>query len=225
MGARVGHAGWFDIDWQPDRFSLRDKLLVPFLGKAIRRGAVRRQADLKFDAAGGIVRRLGYDAHKLPVCPLHYQRILGDAHPELERLGDAFATLRGMAAASDAARPRAEGGTARSRATRCDAAERPFEAARRSFNGTPGVEESWNELNALIQDQHWRVAHFRVAGDDINYRRFFDINELAGLRMELPEVFEHAHALVFQLLERQAGRLAHRSCRWSAEPKEYLRRL
>ena len=54
--------------------------------------------------------------------------------------------------------------------------------------------------DALIQDQHWRAAHFRVAADDINYRRFFNINELAGLRMELPEVFEHAHRLVFELL-------------------------
>ena len=45
----------------------------------------------------------------------------------------------------------------------------------------------------LIQQQHWRVAHFRVAADDINYRRFFNINDLAGLRMELPEVFDQAH--------------------------------
>ena len=55
-------------------------------------------------------------------------------------------------------------------------------------------------LDALIRDQHWRAAHFRVAADDINYRRFFDINDLAGLRMELPELFEHAHSLVLRLL-------------------------
>ena len=69
-----------------------------------------------------------------------------------------------------------------------------------SLNGTPGDEASWRELNALIQDQYWRAAHFRAAADDINYRRFFNINELAGLRMELPAVFEHAHRLVFRLL-------------------------
>ena len=52
----------------------------------------------------------------------------------------------------------------------------------------------------LIQDQYWRAAHFRVAADDINYRRFFNINELAGLRMELPELFDQAHRLAFKLL-------------------------
>ncbi len=52
----------------------------------------------------------------------------------------------------------------------------------------------------MIREQHWRAAHFRVAADDINYRRFFNINELAGLRMELPELFDHAHGLVFDLL-------------------------
>ena len=52
----------------------------------------------------------------------------------------------------------------------------------------------------LIQDQYWRAAHFRVAADDINYRRFFNINELAGLRMELPELFDQAHRFAFKLL-------------------------
>ena len=52
-----------------------------------------------------------------------------------------------------------------------------------------------------MKDQSWRLAHFRVAADDINYRRFFNINDLAGIRMELPELFDHAHSLVFKLLD------------------------
>ena len=55
--------------------------------------------------------------------------------------------------------------------------------------------------NALIAKQWWRLAHFRVAADDINYRRFFNVNDLAGIRMEIPELFDHAHSLVFKLLE------------------------
>jgi (1->4)-alpha-D-glucan 1-alpha-D-glucosylmutase len=68
------------------------------------------------------------------------------------------------------------------------------------LNGEPGQLESWRGLDALIKDQYWRAAHFLVAADDINYRRFFNINELAGLRMELPELFDHAHGLIFDLL-------------------------
>jgi (1->4)-alpha-D-glucan 1-alpha-D-glucosylmutase len=74
------------------------------------------------------------------------------------------------------------------------------EAAVDRINGEPGRLATWRELDALIQDQHWRAAHFRVAADDINYRRFFNINELAGLRTELPELFDQAHRLVFELL-------------------------
>ena len=58
----------------------------------------------------------------------------------------------------------------------------------------------WRELDALISAQFWRVAFHRVAEDEINYRRFFNINDLAGLRMELGPVFKHAHARVFQML-------------------------
>ena len=67
------------------------------------------------------------------------------------------------------------------------------------INGEPGRLETWRELDALIQDQFWRAAHFRVAEDDINYRRFFNINDLAGLRMELPDLFDHAHRRIFEL--------------------------
>ena len=63
------------------------------------------------------------------------------------------------------------------------------------------INGDWRELDALIRAQFWRVAFHRVAEDEINYRRFFNINDLAGLRMELAPVFEHAHARVFRMLE------------------------
>jgi (1->4)-alpha-D-glucan 1-alpha-D-glucosylmutase len=75
-----------------------------------------------------------------------------------------------------------------------------LDAAIAALNGTAGDLDTWRGLDALIAEQHWRAAHFRVAADDINYRRFFNINELAGIRMELPELFDHAHRTVFALL-------------------------
>ena len=198
-GPASEYAGWFDIDWDPDRRYLYEKLLVPFLGDQY--GAVLEsgQLVLRFEPETGSFAVWAYDTHKLPICPLHYARILGDDHPELERLGDAFSGLPDW-------RPRIPqrakdlqsklGSLTRERSDVAQAVQ----AAVDRLNGEPGRLDSWRELDALVQDQHWRAAHFRVAADDINYRRFFNINELAGLRMELPELFEHAHRLVFDLL-------------------------
>ena len=136
---------------------------------------------LKFDRANGDFAVWAYDRHKLPICPLHYSRILGDAHAELERMGDAFAGLPDWRPqiVHRAGELKAELG----RLAREDAAvQQAIDAAVSQLNGDPAM------LDALIRDQHWRAAHFRVAGDDINYRRFFNINDLAGLRMELPEM-------------------------------------
>jgi (1->4)-alpha-D-glucan 1-alpha-D-glucosylmutase len=68
------------------------------------------------------------------------------------------------------------------------------------FNGTPGDARSFDLLEQLLDAQAYRLAHWRVAGESINYRRFFDINSLAAIRMEDERVFEATHQLVFQLL-------------------------
>ena len=78
---------------------------------------------------------------------------------------------------------------------------RQSRAPRTLFNGTAGDLDSFGRLDTLIRAQYWRPAYFRVAADDINYRRFFNINDLAGIRMEVPEVFERAHRLIFRLLD------------------------
>ena len=131
-----------------------------------------------------------------------------DWRPQVKRRADELkAELAALAATDAGVRAAIDGAVAR-------------------LNGTEGDFASWQRLHALVQDQHWRLAHFRVAADDINYRRFFNINELAGLRMELPEVFDHVHRLVFRLLEdgTLAGlRIDHID--GLLDPGGYLRRL
>jgi (1->4)-alpha-D-glucan 1-alpha-D-glucosylmutase len=224
-GADAARAPWFDIDWEPEHRYLHNKVLVPFLGNQygieLERGALR----LRFDDSEGSFAVWAYDNHKLPLWPPHYARILADGHLELERLADAFAWL-----------PNSRGEMPR-RAAELKARlatlirERPdaraaLEACLRRFEGNEGDGESWRELHQLIRDQHWRLAHFRVAADDINYRRFFNINDLAALRMELPEVFDHAHRRVLQLLQEgvlDGLRIDHIDGLY--DPKGYLRRL
>jgi len=198
-GEGSAYAGWFDIDWDPDPRALRGKVLVPFLGHQY--GEVLEAGDLRlrFQPETGDFAVWGYDRHKLPICPLHYERILGDAVPALERIGDAFSGLPNWHP-HVARRARELQGELAAIARDCDDVREALDHAVARLNGEPGQLETWSKLDALIKDQHWRAAHFVVAGDDINYRRFFNINELAGLRMELPELFDHAHGLVFDLL-------------------------
>jgi (1->4)-alpha-D-glucan 1-alpha-D-glucosylmutase len=74
-------------------------------------------------------------------------------------------------------------------------------AAVAALNGTPGDGDSWTKLDDLIAGQHWRLAHFSSGADEINYRRFFINSELAGLRVDRPDVFTHVHELTFSLIE------------------------
>ena len=224
-GPDSDYARWFDIDWDADQRYLQGKLLVPFLGDQY--GAVLEAGDLalRFEPESGGFAVWAYGTHKLPISPMHYSRVLGVDHPELERLGDAFSGLPSW-------RPRL-GQRARDLQAELAALARArddvrlaVEAAVARLNGEPGQLDSWAGLDALIRDQHWRVAHFRVAADDINYRRFFNINELAGLRMELPELFDEAHRLVFALLREgvlDGLRIDHVD--GLLDPKAYLTRL
>ena len=224
-GAESNHAGWFDIDWQNNRPYLQDKLLVPVLGDQYGVELAAGHLRLVFDERKGSFAVWAYETHKLPIWPLHYGRILGNDHPVLERIGDDFA---GMASWRPQIRGRAESLKAELASVVSDdpGVAAAVKAATERFDGRVGDASSWTALDGLIRPQHWRAAHFRVAGDDINYRRFFNINDLAGLRTELPEVFDHAHRLVFRLLREQVIdglRIDHIDGLF--DPKGYLERL
>ena len=77
----------------------------------------------------------------------------------------------------------------------------PISATGLSAESVAAINADPDALDALVQQQNWRVARYSVASDDINYRRFFIVNDLAGIRIEEPEVFDHAHGLIFQLIE------------------------
>ncbi|MGO8855114.1 MAG: malto-oligosyltrehalose synthase [Steroidobacteraceae bacterium] len=224
-GQESVYAGWFDIEWDPDRRYLHEKVLVPLLGDQYGVELERGKLRLKFDEATGTLAVWAYDTHMLPIWPLHYGRVLGNGHAQLERLGDAFLwlTARRPQILRRAADLKTE--LAQLVQTRADVRE-ALDAALNRFEGNEADAASWQALHDLIQEQHWRVAHFRAAADDINYRRFFDINELAGLRMELPEVFEHVHRRVLEWLgdgTLDGLRIDHID--GLQDPKAYLQRL
>ena len=101
-----------------------------------------------------------------------------------------------------------------------------IEKALAEINGRPGDSRSFDKLDQLLNAQSYRLAFWRVAAEEINYRRFFDVNDLAAIRMELPEVFDAAHQLVVDLVRRGAVtglRIDHPDGLYL--PKDYLEAL
>lgn len=192
-GEESPYARYFDIDWKPLRRELAGKVLLPLLGEqygvALERGEIR----LAYERPDGFVLR--YYDNRFPIAPPTYAEILGGAgNPELAVLGDDFGRLgltdgERRAAGRDLVARLAE-------LAASPAAENELAAIVERINADP------KRLDALIEQQHYRIAYWRVAGDEINYRRFFDINGLAALRMEDANCFADVHRLVFALVER-----------------------
>ena len=242
-GPASPHAVAFDIDWTPVKRELADKVLLPILGAQY--GTVLDAGELQLERRGGRFVIRYYDT-VLPIGPRSYARILsakldevhralGAEHPavvELKSILSLLATLP-VRTETDPARLAARQREIESAMTRLDAllAEsgdvRDYvDACVASFNGTPGDSRSFDRLDTLLDNQVYRLAYWRVAGEEINYRRFFDINELAALRMEVPAVFAATHRLLFRFVREgivTGLRVDHPDGLY--RPAEYFRRL
>lgn len=183
-------ASWFDIDWNSDRPGLAGKVLVPFLGAHYGEALAAGALELRFDRVEGAFAIWAHGTHKLPVCPRTYGPILraggldaeadaieGDAPPEAPHWADLKSRLADRSG---------------------------IEQALAAFRGREGDLASWASLDALVALQHWRPAKFNLDGDAINYRRFFTISDLAGVRVERQEVFDATHRLALRLLREGA---------------------
>ncbi|TVR67268.1 MAG: malto-oligosyltrehalose synthase [Spirochaetaceae bacterium] len=233
-GRRSPYASFFDIDWKPSEQTLRGKVLIPILGSQY--GTALEEGDLKllFDRTSGSF-SVRYFEHRFPVSPVHYSTILRDLprdlSPEIPELAKAFRDLgTGSRSASRMAITIRRAGELRGSLSRL-AESRPavadaIERVCREWNGTPGDRRSFDRLHALLERQAYRLAYWRLAANEINYRRFFDINDLAAVRMELPEVFEITHQLILRLIQEgkiQGLRLDHVD--GLLDPRAYLERL
>ncbi|MGB1559915.1 MAG: malto-oligosyltrehalose synthase [Sinimarinibacterium flocculans] len=215
-GRRSPSADFFDIDWDSTDPALRGRVLLPFLGEpygeALDAGALR----LHLDAADGRL-HVAYYEHRFPIAAEQYPLLLEAAG--MRALAARF-RLRGS-------RPR-------------DALRRAFDdgrAALAAAAGDPGVakllqaydagtDAGRSRLHELLERQHYRLAWWRSAADQINWRRFFDILELPALRMQDVPVFEAAHATIFRLYAEgliDGLRIDHVD--GLADPRRYCRRL
>jgi len=234
-GAQSLFAQHFDIEWQPLNAGLVGKVLVPVLGDHYGDVLDRGELQLTWDASRGEL-AVHYHAHRFPLAPQTYATVLAGAEPRLAdadlaasigSIATAFGHLQRDATSAQAVAERARDKEllktrlAR-RALKYPLVDDAIGAAVAAFNAP----EARDGLHDLLEAQSWRLAHWRVAADEINYRRFFDINELAALRIEREEVFEATHALALDLAARgwvDGFRIDHPDGLF--DPAQYFERL
>lgn len=223
-GQTAVHARFFDIDWMPIKAKLHGKVLLPVLGKHYGAALENAELQLRFDAVRGDFGIYYYD-HHFPVDPAEYPQILAFRTDALSAgLGEGNRLLmeyQSLVTAFHNLPSRGERSPDRQLERRRDKEVHKRQLAGlvaysaeiaqflednlRILNGTAREPSSFDRLHQLIEAQAYRLAFWRVASDEINYRRFFDINDLAGLRMENDEVFAATHQLLLRLV--QEGKL------------------
>jgi (1->4)-alpha-D-glucan 1-alpha-D-glucosylmutase len=242
-GPSSTYARYFDIDWKPVKRELKNRVLLPILedqyGTTLESGKLR----LVFEDGSFFIR---YHETVLPVTPRTYSGILGHRLDWLsEQLGPEDPHLQELQSILTAlsylpSRTELDPGKIAERSREKEVVKRriaalyksspelrsAIEATVRDFNGNVDDPHSFDELDELLDKQVYRPAFWKVAAEEINYRRFFDINDLAAIRVEDPEVFQASHELLFRLLTNRhitGLRVDHADGLW--DPAGYLRQL
>src|SRR5438093_7318344 len=240
-GPSSRYAPYFDIDWHPLKSDLRDKVLLPILSDQYGRVLERGELQVHFEEGTFYLR---YGDRRLPIAPGTYRYVLEIALQNLaeHKDEDFYAELQSILTALEYLPKRTETDPTRiaerirekeiikrrleRRCAEAPQVERGIEKALDRINGEPGDARSFDALDELLNAQSYRLAYWRVAAEEINYRRFFDVNDLAAIRVELPKVFDAVHRLVLDLVRNRAVtglRIDHPDGLYL--PREYFEKL
>jgi (1->4)-alpha-D-glucan 1-alpha-D-glucosylmutase len=227
-GPASPHAVSFDIDWDILPYRARGGVLLPIIGSSYGEALEKGDIELRYDPDEGSF-SAWYFEHRLPIAPERYSEILraivkeagaedsaagknildlasrysGLRHPNREEAPTFKAELKSIAGSADII---ARGLSA--------------------YRAGPDRASQILALHRLLERQHYKLGHWRLASSDINYRRFFDINTLAGLRVEDAGTFDAIHRLVKKLIAEgklQGLRLDHID--GLRDPAQYFQRL
>jgi (1->4)-alpha-D-glucan 1-alpha-D-glucosylmutase len=237
------YANYFDIDWSPLKAEMRDKLLLPILGNQY--GVELEAKHIQVVLEDGRFYVKYYNDHRMPAAPrtiplIFFRRSIGTLPSEQETAGmppELAEVLRELTQL-----PPHETTDPQLRAERqermrtlmprlrailtSEAAQPLITRALEALNGVEGDPHSFDALHAFLDVQPYRLAYWRTSAEEINYRRFFDVNDLVGLRMETPEVFAETHRLIRELLaKKQVTGLRIDHCDGMFNPRQYLIRL
>lgn len=242
-GPSSAYARYFDVDWRPLKTALADKMLVPILGDQY--GVILEKGELALAYERGAF-EIRYWDHRFPVSIRGYEMVLshdlskltaelGEENTELHELQSIITSIQNLPARAEADEPRLverrrEKEVIKRRLGALTETSAPVRAhverAVEVYNGQADNPESLQLLDRLLTANAYRLAYWRVAGEEINYRRFFDINELIAIRMEDPEVFRATHKLMMQWIAKgwiRALRIDHPDGLY--DPTGYFRRL
>jgi (1->4)-alpha-D-glucan 1-alpha-D-glucosylmutase len=235
-GPHSPYADFFDIDWRDHYQTGRARVLVPILDNQYGVVLEAGRLALRFDAETGVL-ALQYEDLRFPVSPVTYAEILigaardpgcpADARSALESLANAF---RALPRGDDGPVPRAPRDELKRKAatavTSNTAVQRALQVHLDLVNGRASDARSFDRLDEIISQQHYRLAHWKTGAHEVNYRRFFAIDTLIGLRIENPKVFEETHRLMGGLLrENLATGLRIDHVDGLRNPLEYLERV
>jgi (1->4)-alpha-D-glucan 1-alpha-D-glucosylmutase len=213
------YASFFDIDWDVPDPALSGRLLAPFLGQPYGVALAAGEILLRFDATSGRFYAAYFD-HHFPIRPENYATLLAAAGPALADQAARFGGFRGGRGA------RGEDFAAACAALAAATREPAAAAAMQRLLELYKDEDGQRRLHRLLEQQHYRLAWWRTAVDEINWRRFFDVIDLAGLRVQEHAVFEAVHATSLRLYEEgliDGFRVDHVD--GLADPRQYCRRL
>jgi (1->4)-alpha-D-glucan 1-alpha-D-glucosylmutase len=227
-GPSSRYAAYFDVDWDPPQERFRNTVVLPILGDHY--GRVLEAGELKLVRREGSF-EVGYFDHRMPVSPRSLDSLLAEAarrcdSTDLAFLADALGQLPSATATDreSVARRHRDKEVIRRQLARL------FEEQPEVARSVDAVVEETNadpdRLDGLLSRQNYRPAFWRTAGRELDYRRFFDVHTLAGLRTEDERVFADTHALVLDLVRRGALdglRIDHPD--GLRDPEQYFRRL
>lgn len=217
-GPGAQHAPYFDIDWNPPKEELQNRVLIPTLGQQFGSCLEAGELTVRYSEDGAFT--VHYYDKIFPTGPRTWTPLLLRAAEllreqmsvddedlmELESISTALHNLplREETEPDRMAERQREKEVAKRRlralSQNAPAVRKAIEQVLTELNGTPGDASSYDWLEQFLTGQAYRLSFWRVAPDEINYRRFFDINELAAIRVEEPTVFKEVHELIFRLI-------------------------
>ncbi|HKJ68070.1 MAG TPA: malto-oligosyltrehalose synthase [bacterium] len=237
-GSHSRYFTFFDFQWDHPYDRIQGKILVPFLGKFYNEALEEGEISLQFDQDGFSV---NYYDIRLPVRVKSYGEVLthnfsrlrqhlSDDHPDYVKFLGVLYAIRSLSPDGDIAARYDQIHFIKRMLSDLyqenEAIRRVIDENLRTFNGEPGDSESFDLLHNLLNEQYFRLAFWKVGTEEINYRRFFNLNEFISLNMDDTEVFQETHRLLFELLEEenfQGLRIDHIDGLFN--PRRYLKRL